>query len=92
MIYTNLCVFVCSSESILQGEVWCVCALSDGVLWSGRNDECVTGGESLIVDALAVVEKLRVTHPHHFDTLVRVPATFQRIYHSLCVARTISYI
>ena len=48
----------------------------------GRNDECVTGGLSLIVDGLAVVEKLRVTHPHHFDTLVRVPTTFQRIYDS----------
>jgi gamma-butyrobetaine dioxygenase len=46
-----------------------------------RNDECVTGGDSTIVDALAVVEKFRVTHPHHFSTLVRVPATFHSIHH-----------
>ena len=65
-------------------ERWC--------LWSGRNDECVTGGESVIVDALAVVEKLRVTHPHHFDTLVRVPATFHRIHHPMCVAHTFHHL
>jgi gamma-butyrobetaine dioxygenase len=46
-----------------------------------RNDECVDGGESVVIDTLAVVEKLRVTHPHHFATLVRVPATFQRIHY-----------
>jgi gamma-butyrobetaine dioxygenase len=47
-----------------------------------RNDRCVAGGESVIVDGLAVVEKLRKTHPHYFDTLVRVPATFHRINHT----------
>ena len=46
-----------------------------------RTDECVEGGESIIVDALAVVEKFRLTHPHHFSTLVRVPATFHRIHY-----------
>ena len=46
-----------------------------------RNDECVEGGESIIVDALAVAEKFRVTHPHHFSTLVRVPATFHCIHY-----------
>ena len=46
-----------------------------------RNDECVEGGESIVVDALAVAEKFRVTHPHHFSTLVRVPATFHRIHY-----------
>ena len=45
-----------------------------------RNDDCVVGGDSTIVDALAVVEKFRVTHPHHFSTLVRVPATFHCIH------------
>ena len=34
-----------------------------------------------MVDLLAVMEELRVTHPHHFDTLVRVPATFYRIHY-----------
>jgi gamma-butyrobetaine dioxygenase len=47
-----------------------------------RNDRCVAEGESVIVDGLAVVEKLRKTHPHYFDTLVRVPATFHRINHT----------
>ena len=46
-----------------------------------RFDDCVEGGESIVVDLLAVMEKLRVTHPHHFDTLVRVPATFNRIHY-----------
>ena len=46
-----------------------------------RNDECVEGGESTIVDALAVAEKLRVTHPHHFATLVRVPSTYHSIHY-----------
>ena len=58
--------------------VGCCVMLLYGV---NRNDECVEGGESTIVDALAVVEKLRVTHPHHFATLVRVPTTFQRIHY-----------
>ena len=34
-----------------------------------------------MIDALAVVEKLRVTHPRHFATLVRIPATFHRIHY-----------
>jgi gamma-butyrobetaine dioxygenase len=46
-----------------------------------RNDERVEGGDTIIVDALAVAEKLRAAHPHHFSTLTRVPATFQRIHH-----------
>ena len=50
-----------------------------GYMPQNRFDECVEGGESIVVDALAVVEKLRVTHPHHFSTLVRVPATYNRI-------------
>ena len=39
------------------------------------------GGESIVVDLLAVMENLRVTHPHHFATLVSVPATFFRIHY-----------
>ena len=39
------------------------------------------GGASILVDGLAAFENLRVTHPHHFATLARVPATFQRIYY-----------
>ena len=41
-----------------------------------RNDACVEGGESVLLDAFAVVEEMRVKHPQHFATLTRVPATF----------------
>ena len=46
-----------------------------------RMDECVEGGESILLDAYAVVEEMRKKHPQHFDTLVRVPATFEQIYY-----------
>ncbi|CAI8039430.1 Gamma-butyrobetaine dioxygenase [Geodia barretti] len=46
-----------------------------------RNDSCVSGGDTIVVDALAVAEKLRLTHPNHFATLVRVPVTFQRVHY-----------
>ena len=45
-----------------------------------RFDECVTGGESVFVDAWHVAEMLRATYPEHFHTLTRVPATFQKIH------------
>ena len=51
------------------------------VIFQYRNDDCVTGGESIIVDSLAAVEKFRIKHPQHFATLVRVPATFHRIHY-----------
>ena len=38
-----------------------------------RFDECVTGGESILLDAYPVVEEFRRTHPKHFDTLTRIP-------------------
>ena len=50
-----------------------------------RVDECVTGGDSIVTDVLAVVEKMRITHPHHFATLVRIPATFHRIHYDRCL-------
>ena len=65
--------FCCSVFVVSKFYLYMVCGC--------RNDECVEGGESIVVDALAVVEKLRVTHPHHFSTLVRVPATFNRTHY-----------
>ena len=44
-----------------------------------RLDDCVTGGESMFVDAWHVAEMLRATYPDYFNTLTRVPATFQRV-------------
>ena len=63
------------------------------VQWlSCRFDECVEGGESVLLDAFAVVEELREKQPHLFDTLARVPATFERIhYNRLVDPRTASY-
>lgn len=46
-----------------------------------RNDACVVGGESVVVDGFAVLEKLRREYPQHFSTLARVPATFQKIHY-----------
>jgi len=45
-----------------------------------RFDDCVTGGESVFVDAWHVAEMLRATYPDYFSTLTRVPATFQKIH------------
>jgi len=45
-----------------------------------RLDDCVTGGESLFVDAWHAAEMLRATYPDYFNTLTRVPGTFQKIH------------
>ena len=45
-----------------------------------RNDACVEGGKSVLLDAFAVVEELREKHPQHFATLSRIPATFERTH------------
>lgn len=45
-----------------------------------RADSCVEGGESIMLDTLPVVEQLKQEHPHHFHTLTRVPATFQKMH------------
>merc|ERR1712226_1209571 len=38
------------------------------------------GGDSFLLDVFAVAEELRVQHASHFDTLTRIPATFQKIH------------
>ncbi|ELT94056.1 hypothetical protein CAPTEDRAFT_227933 [Capitella teleta] len=43
-------------------------------------DDCVEGGDSLLVDAWHVAEQLKTSHPEHFETLARVPATLQKIH------------
>ena len=45
-----------------------------------RFDDCVTGGETVFVDVWHVAETLRATCPNYFDTLTRVPATFQKMH------------
>ena len=45
-----------------------------------RNDSCIEGGESILLDSYAVVKEMRKTHPQQFETLTRIPATFQKIH------------
>lgn len=52
----------------------CVC-----ILCICRNDDCVEGGENILLDLYPIVQELRKTYPHHFDTLTRVPVRFQKI-------------
>ena len=33
-----------------------------------RNDECVVGGENIMLDAFPVIEEFQVKHKQHFDT------------------------
>ena len=37
------------------------------------------GGENILLDLYPIVQELRKAHPHHFDTLTKVPAQFQKI-------------
>ena len=46
-----------------------------------RNDSCIEGGESIMLDMFPVVEELRTKHPEHFEVLTQIPATFQRIHY-----------
>lgn len=44
-------------------------------------DDCVSGGESVLLDSLPVLEELKRKYPVHFDSLVSIPATFQKIHY-----------
>jgi len=44
-------------------------------------DDCVVGGESLIVDLFKVAKEFRETNPEEFKTMCTVPATFQKIHY-----------
>ncbi|XP_029208396.2 gamma-butyrobetaine dioxygenase-like [Acropora millepora] len=43
-------------------------------------DPQVEGGESTFLDSFHVAEELRTRHPEDFESLVRIPATFQKIH------------
>ncbi|XP_054758399.2 2-(trimethylamino)ethylphosphonate dioxygenase-like [Lytechinus pictus] len=43
-------------------------------------DNVVTGGESIFIDAFYIAEEFRRKFPHHFDSLTRIPATFQKFH------------
>ncbi|XP_076464135.1 gamma-butyrobetaine dioxygenase-like isoform X2 [Babylonia areolata] len=44
-------------------------------------DDCVTGGESLIVDVFKVASEFRQSNPEDFEALATIPATFQKIHY-----------
>lgn len=46
------------------------------------------GGESVVLDLFPVVEELRDKFPEHFQTLVRVPAVFQKIHYDRYVCQS----
>ncbi|KAK7104337.1 gamma-butyrobetaine dioxygenase-like [Littorina saxatilis] len=48
-------------------------------------DDCVSGGESLIVDAFKVANEFRQSHPNEFEALATIPATFQKIHYGRSV-------
>ena len=50
-------------------------------LLARRNDECVTGGDSIIVDAFAAAEELRYKNPAAFDCLTKTQVRFQKIHY-----------
>ena len=45
-----------------------------------RFDDCVEGGESIVVDTYPVIKQLRSEYPKHFDVLTRVPYTTHRTH------------
>ncbi|RDD42513.1 putative gamma-butyrobetaine dioxygenase [Trichoplax sp. H2] len=45
-----------------------------------RFDECVTGGESRILDSFLIAEEFRRDFPEDFEILTRIPVAFQRVH------------
>ena len=43
------------------------------MFYNNRFDECVEGGESIVVDTYPVIEELREKYPKQFEVLTRVP-------------------
>eukprot|EP00730_Choanoeca_flexa_P006833 TRINITY_DN12229_c5_g2_i3.p1 TRINITY_DN12229_c5_g2~~TRINITY_DN12229_c5_g2_i3.p1 ORF type:complete len:455 (+),score=82.70 TRINITY_DN12229_c5_g2_i3:135-1499(+) len=44
--------------------------------------EEVTGGESILMDAFAIAQRLREAHPDAFDTLTRMPMVFEKVHYN----------
>ncbi|XP_035824799.1 gamma-butyrobetaine dioxygenase [Aplysia californica] len=44
-------------------------------------DQQVEGGESVFLDVFSIVDEFRAEYPHLFDTLTKVPATFQKVHY-----------
>ena len=83
-MHGQLILFSCKKSVCTGVEMAC-----NDICWIYcRNDACVEGGESVLLDAFAVVEEMRKKHPQHFATLTRVPTTFQRIHSKRLVTQT----
>ena len=50
------------------------------LIFYSRFDDSAEGGENMFLDVFHSVAQLRKHYPQHFDTLTRVPATFQKIH------------
>lgn len=46
-----------------------------------RFDDCVQGGESILLDTYPILEKMKQQYPKQFNTLTRIPATFQKLHY-----------
>lgn len=44
---------------------------------SHRNDDCIVGGETILLDAYPIVEELRTKYPKHFKVLTNVFVRFK---------------
>ncbi|KAK3702638.1 hypothetical protein RRG08_042626 [Elysia crispata] len=44
-------------------------------------DDCVEGGDNIFLDVFDMADKFRVTYPDLFQTLTKVPATFQKVHY-----------
>ncbi|XP_003385459.1 PREDICTED: uncharacterized protein LOC100633127 [Amphimedon queenslandica] len=55
-------------------------------------DDCVTGGETVLVDLYDTAQKLRSEYPHHFKTLTEVPYSIQRIHETLETENPVSFL
>ena len=45
-----------------------------------RFDDVVRGGESTLLDLVALMDVFRHRHPEHFATLCRVPVRFEKVH------------
>ncbi|GFO12021.1 gamma-butyrobetaine dioxygenase-like isoform x1 [Plakobranchus ocellatus] len=45
-------------------------------------DDCIEGGGNTFLDAFEMANKFRVTYPDLFQTLTKVPATFQKVHYN----------
>ena len=76
-------VFMCLLFTFLACSLPCHIPLySVQLLHCRRFSDGVRGGESTFLDGFLVAEELRRRRPDAFATLLRVPATFQKIHYA----------